>query len=45
MGITRDYSRYSKALLSPYQGAITIRGIDLSLGLDLGLKVKFRFRV
>ena len=30
MGTTRDYCRYTKVLLTPYQGAITIRGIDLS---------------
>ena len=29
MGITRDFCRYIKALLTPYQGAITIGGIDL----------------
>ena len=31
MGTTRYYSRYIKVLLTPYKGAITIGGIDLSL--------------
>ena len=31
MGTTGDYCRYVKASLIPYSGAITIRGIDLSL--------------
>ena len=30
MGTTRYYCRYIKVLLIPYQGAITIGGIDLS---------------
>ena len=28
MGITRDHGTYIQALLTPYLGAITVRGID-----------------
>ena len=30
MGTARVYARYSKSLLTPYSGAITIMGMDLN---------------
>ena len=35
MGTTRDYCRYTEALLTPYEGAFTIGGIDLSFTMML----------